>query len=136
MIGAVVRAQLDNLKVNEQEGDFVGYSKQEASTQKSGLWRLPYIDDLLLPHNIDVMHTEKNWVEALFGTIMDIPDKMKDNVKARLDLATLCDKPRYEMKAPERGIKWKKTRADYVLTRAQKKEALEWIQSYNSPKNH
>ena len=56
MIGAVVRAQLDNLKVNEQEGDFVGYSEQEASTQKSGLWRLPNVDVLLLPYNIDVMH--------------------------------------------------------------------------------
>ena len=28
-------------------------------THKSGLERLPYFDDLLLPHNIDVMHTEK-----------------------------------------------------------------------------
>jgi hypothetical protein len=28
-------------------------------THKSGLTQLPYSDDLLLPHNIDVMHTEK-----------------------------------------------------------------------------
>jgi hypothetical protein len=34
-------------------------------THKSGLTRLPCHDDLLLPHNIDVMHTEKNVVEAL-----------------------------------------------------------------------
>ena len=68
--------------------------------QVSGLWRLPYINDLLLPHNIDAMHTEKNWGEALFGTVMDIPDKTKDNIKARVDLATLCDRPRYEMKTP------------------------------------
>ena len=32
-------------------------------THKSGLTRLPYFDDLLLPHNIDVMHTEKNIAE-------------------------------------------------------------------------
>ena len=44
-----------------------------------------YFNDLLLPHNIDVMHTEKNIAEAIFGTIMDIPDKTKDNIKARLD---------------------------------------------------
>ena len=31
------------------------------------------------------MHTEKNVAEAIFGTIMDIPDKTKDNVKARVD---------------------------------------------------
>jgi hypothetical protein len=34
-------------------------------THKSGLERLLYFDDLLLPHNIDVMHTEKNVAEAL-----------------------------------------------------------------------
>jgi len=70
--------------------------------------------------------------EALFGTVMDI-DKMKDNVKARVDLATLCDKPRYEMRTPGPGRQWKKTRADFVVTRAQKKEALEWIQKLQFP---
>ena len=43
------------------------------------------MDDLLLPHNIDVMHTKKNLGEALWGIIMDIPDKTKDNIKARVD---------------------------------------------------
>ena len=38
--------------------------------------------DILLPHNIDLMHTEKNNAEALFSTLMDIADKTKDNVKA------------------------------------------------------
>jgi hypothetical protein len=37
------------------------------------------------------MHTEKNVVEALWATIMDIPDKSKDNVKARVDLAYVID---------------------------------------------
>jgi hypothetical protein len=37
----------------------VGYGEQHMWTHKSGLTRLPYYDDLLLPHNIDVMHTEK-----------------------------------------------------------------------------
>ena len=40
--------------------------------------------DLLLPHNIDMMHSEKNVAEALFGTIMDITDKTKDNDKAHI----------------------------------------------------
>jgi hypothetical protein len=42
------------------------------------------------------MHTEKNVVEALWATIMDIPDKSKDIVKARVDLAALCDRPNQE----------------------------------------
>jgi hypothetical protein len=35
-------------------------------THKLGLTRLPYYDDLLLPHNIDMMHSENNVAEA-FG---------------------------------------------------------------------
>jgi hypothetical protein len=77
---------------------FVGYDEQHMWTHKLGLIRLPYYDDLLLPHNIDVMHTEKNVVEALCAIIMDIYDKSKDNIKARVDLTALCDRPNQEMK--------------------------------------
>ena len=58
MTGAAIQAQIDALRVNDG-GGFVGYGEEHAWTQKSGLWRLSYIDDILLPHNIDVMHTEK-----------------------------------------------------------------------------
>jgi hypothetical protein len=74
-------------------------------THKSGLTRLPYFDDLLLPHNIDVMHTEKNVAKALWGTLMET-EKSKDNPKARVDLATLCDRPKQEMQPPRGGKKW------------------------------
>ena len=46
MIGVAVRALLDALEVNKQEGGFVGYGEQHAWTQKSCLWNLPYFDDL------------------------------------------------------------------------------------------
>jgi hypothetical protein len=62
--GVEVRAQIDALVPNE-EGGFVGYGEEHMWTHKSGLTRLPYFDDLLLSHNIDVMHTEKNVAEAL-----------------------------------------------------------------------
>jgi hypothetical protein len=58
--------------------------------------RLPYFDGLL-PHNIDVIHTKKNVAKALCATIMDIGDKTKDNFKARVDLAILCDRPKQKM---------------------------------------
>ena len=102
-------------------------------THKSGLTRLPYFDDLLLPHNIDVMHTEKNIAEALWATIMDIPDKSKDNVKARVDLATLCDRPNQHMKPPSRGKTWRRPKADFVLSKPQRREVLEWIQTLMFP---
>ena len=116
MTGAGVRAQLDSLVANA-DGGFEGYGQQHAWAQKSGLWRLPYMQDLLLPHNIDMMHSEKNVAEALFGTIMDIVEKTKDNVKARVDQATLCDRPKLGMRPPASGKAWKKPKADFVLTR-------------------
>ena len=103
MTGAQVHAQIDALVVNPQKDSrkkdnpkkdcFVGYGVEHMWTHKSGLERLPYFDDLLLPHNIDIMHTEKNVAGAIFGTIMDIPDKTKDNVKARVDQMRLCNRP-------------------------------------------
>ena len=89
------------------------------------MWNLPYFDDLLLPHNIDVLHTEKNVIEAIFGTIMDISDKTKDNLKARVDQARLCNRPKLDMAPPEDGKSWRKPKADFVLTRAQRREVLE-----------
>ena len=85
---------------SDNKGGFIGYGQDHMWTHISGLTRLPYFNDLLVPHNIDVMHTEKNITEVLFATLMDIPDKSKDNVKARLDLATMCDRPKQVMKPP------------------------------------
>ena len=48
---------------------------------------------LILPHNIDVMHQERNMCEALFNTTMDFLDKTKDNFKARVDLGNICNRP-------------------------------------------
>jgi hypothetical protein len=42
--------------------------------------------DLMVRHAIDVMHVEKNVCEALIGTMLDIPGKIKDTLKAPMDL--------------------------------------------------
>ena len=110
----------------------MGYGEQHAWTQKLCLWNLPYFDDLL-PHNIDVMHTEKNIAEAMFGTIMDIPDKTKINVQARVDQARLCDRPKLNMAPPRADKSWRKPKAHFVLTRAQRREILEWFQTLMFP---
>jgi hypothetical protein len=64
---------------------------------------------------------------------MDIPGKTKDNVKARVDLATLCDRPNLEMKPPGRGKTWRKPKANFVLTKPQRREVLEWIKTLMFP---
>jgi hypothetical protein len=50
-----------------------------------------------------MMHTEKNVAGALWATIMDILDKSMDNIKARVDLTVLCDRPNQDMKSPSGG---------------------------------
>lgn len=57
---------------------FVGiektFGKQHNWTHVSCFWQLPYFSKLLLPHTVDVMHNEKNVVEAIWNTCFDIPD--------------------------------------------------------------
>jgi hypothetical protein len=117
MTGAEVHQQIDGLVVN-LEGGFVGYGEKHIWTHKSGLTQLLYYDDLLLPHNIVIMHTENNIVEEHWATIMDIPDNSKDNVKERVDLAALCDRRNEEMKLPSSGKTWRRPKADFVLSKA------------------
>jgi hypothetical protein len=73
-------------------------------------------------HNIDVMHQESNFYQALINTCMDFPDKMKYNDKALLDLAMICDHPTQVLR--ENGGKPK---ADYCLKPNQQKEVMRWM---------
>jgi hypothetical protein len=54
--------------------------------KKSIFFRLPYWKDNLLRHNLDVMHIEKNVMDNILRTLLDMKDKSKDNLQARQDL--------------------------------------------------
>ena len=43
-----------------------------------------------MPYNLDPMHIEKNFFDNLFNTVMDVSNKTKDNLKARMDLKEYC----------------------------------------------
>jgi hypothetical protein len=124
------RKRCDPTKGNAKKRRFVGYGVEHMWTHKSGLERLPYVDDLLLPHYIDVMHTEKNFAEALYGVIMDT-EKTKDNPKARVDMATLCDRPKLKMRRS--GTSWKKPKADYALDKKHRIEVVQWMKTLSFP---
>jgi hypothetical protein len=64
---------------------------------------------------------------------MDIPDKSKDNVKARVDLVALCDRPNQEIKPPSGGKTWRSHKTDFVLSRDQMKEVFQWIKMLMYP---
>ncbi|XP_077247212.1 uncharacterized protein LOC143886926 [Tasmannia lanceolata] len=60
--------------------------KEHNWKKKSIFFSLPYWESLLLRHNLDVMHIEKNDCDSVIGTLLNIEGKTKDSVKARLDL--------------------------------------------------
>lgn len=62
--------------------------------RKVSFFRLPYWKDNLLRHNLDVMHIEKNVMDNILGTILDIKGKTKDNLAARLDLQEMGLRPK------------------------------------------
>jgi hypothetical protein len=49
---------------------------------------------------------------------MDIKQKSKDNVKARLDMEAICDRPKLVMMPPAPGKTWRRGPSDYILKRA------------------
>jgi hypothetical protein len=57
--------------------------------KKSIFFELPYWSSLLIRHNLDVMHIEKNICESILGTLLEIEGKCKDSEKARLDMEQL-----------------------------------------------
>jgi hypothetical protein len=102
--GGAVDAELRALKPKAKGKGFVGYGQMHNWTHVAGLTKLPYFKDLKLPHNIDVMHTGKNVADSIFHTVLNIPEKTKDNVKARADQEKLCDRKGRNMQPPD-GIR-------------------------------
>ncbi|XP_042486512.1 uncharacterized protein LOC122066739 [Macadamia integrifolia] len=61
--------------------------------KKSIFFDLPYWKDLIVHHNLDVMHIEKNVCDSIIGTLLDLKDKTKDTMNACLDLKDMHIRP-------------------------------------------
>ncbi|XP_050280569.1 uncharacterized protein LOC126721563 [Quercus robur] len=77
------KCQLAYKKRKRREADQSGWKK------RSIFFTLPYWEDHKLRHNLDVMHIEKNVMDNILSTLLNLKDKTKDNYKARLDLADM-----------------------------------------------
>nr|XP_028954636.1 uncharacterized protein LOC108170381 [Malus domestica] len=76
----------------------VGQRRKRTSSSTSGnsqwkkknlfFYELPYWRHLLIRHNLDVMHIEKNICDSVVGTLLGI-EKSKDGLAARADLEVL-----------------------------------------------
>ncbi|XP_077249106.1 uncharacterized protein LOC143888537 [Tasmannia lanceolata] len=62
--------------------------------KKSIFFKLPYWETLLLPHNLDVMHIERNVGDKVLGTLLNITGKTKDTEETRLDQEEMSLKSR------------------------------------------
>ncbi|KAL0363997.1 UNVERIFIED_CONTAM: hypothetical protein Sangu_0497300 [Sesamum angustifolium] len=107
-----------------------GYGSNHKWTKKSIFWDLPYWSTLLIQHNLDVMHTEKNVFDNIFNTVMNIKKKTKDNVNARRDLKIICNHPELEFDERTPNIMPKVV---YTLGKEQKRRVCEWIRGLKFP---
>jgi hypothetical protein len=119
--------KLDDLKETEN-GVFEGYGVNHNWTHKSRLWEFPYTKALILPHNIDLMHQERNIVESIMSMCLTVTSFMKDNLNARKDLVDLYDHPNMEAKLNARG-NLRRTKAPYCLKPTERKQVLRWIKT-------
>ena len=87
-----LRASKVYQRVKDIENEF-GKPYKSKSTggykKKSELWSLPYWRHLEVRHCLDVMHIEKNVFDAIVGTLLNMPEKTKDGVKVRKDMAAM-----------------------------------------------
>ena len=59
------------------------------NNRKSAWWKLAYWKDLLMPHNLDVMHIEKNICDNLLDTLLKQEGKTKDTMSSRINLVVM-----------------------------------------------
>ena len=88
--------------------------------KKSIFFELEYWKHLLLWHNLDVMHTEKNVIESILNTLLSVKDRSKDDLTAHQDLQHM--KIRKELHPTENDSgKAKLPRPCFGLSREEKK---------------
>ena len=97
--------------------------------KQSIFWELPYWKDLLLRHNIDVMHNEKNVFDNVFNTVLNVKGKTKDDLNSRRDIEEICRRPELHMKPSDN----KKPKACYELDNKQIQLVLKWVEGLRFP---
>jgi hypothetical protein len=80
--------------MKEAEERHISYWYNVVWKKKNIFFRLRYWKDNILQHNLDVMHIEKNVMDNILSTILDIKGKTKDNLAARQDLKEMGLRPK------------------------------------------
>jgi hypothetical protein len=94
-------------KKKQKHGELVIYNR------KSAWCGLLYWKDPLQPHNLDVMHIEKNICENILWTLLKVEGKSNDTTNARLDLHGMNIRHQYQ--DVQQGTSLKFSKARYVM---------------------
>ncbi|KAL4580035.1 hypothetical protein LXL04_016209 [Taraxacum kok-saghyz] len=109
----------------------IGFRETHNWVKRSIFWELPYWRHLLIRHNLDVMHIEKNVFDNLSHTIMGTP-KSKDKLPARQDMEKQCDRTILNPIEDSRGNTWIK-KGEYTLERENIKKVCVWLKKLKFP---
>jgi len=80
-------------KRNSEASDVHDAKVSKVFKKRCCLFQLPYWEMLLVRHNLDAMHTEKNVYGNVANTLLAVDKKSKDNLNSRLDLQEMGIRP-------------------------------------------
>jgi hypothetical protein len=92
---------------------------------KISLYDLPYWSRLKFVHNLDVMHIEKNILDNILGTLLELDGKNKDTVAGRMDLQKFNVRKNYWMKPEAKGFR--KEKAPWTLSKEGKIKLCKYL---------
>ena len=103
-----------------------------STTRKKNIFfQLAYWKTLILHHNLDVMHIEKNICDSIVGTLLRIDGKSKDNFNSHLDLLDMGI--RDQLHPIQRGNRVILLTACYSLTSNEKNELCKIFKEVKGP---
>lgn len=121
-------------KLNVVFGKKVRKNSKDATSpwkKRSIFFNLPYWEHLDVRHCLDVMHIEKNVCESLFGTLLGIPSKTKDNYNARKDLVEMGIRP--ELAPEQKGKRVYLPPSACNLSREERKSVCDSLEGMKVP---
>ncbi|CAI0559000.1 unnamed protein product [Linum tenue] len=100
--------------------------------KQSIFFTLPYWEKLKLRHNLDVMHIEKNICDNVVGTLLNMPGKTKDTVKARQDLQEMNIRDELHLQGRSDG-KYEMPIACYTMTKEERRDFCQFLREVKFP---
>ncbi|XP_015162546.1 uncharacterized protein [Solanum tuberosum] len=100
--------------------------------QKSIFFELEYWKDNMIRHNLDTMHIEKNVLDNIFWTLLNVDGKGKDNLNSRLDLQEMGIRKALHPKKKANG-KYFLPPACFTLSNTQKDILLQVLKDVKVP---